>query len=424
MNSKIGKNLLKNMKKDVLIIGGGITGLSLCWELACLGIESILVEKAPYLGGHVSQFACKATQTCQRCGACVLEDYLSKLSNTGLFELHLNSTIGSFSQIGKKFSSVVSHKRSQIINERCDDCNLCSKVCPVEGALVRPSFDSKLYISNEKCLNSIGIHCEACAQICPQGAIEFGEKTKEIQIEASAVAICTGFTPFDATKKARFGYQRIPGVLTTLELDSLLRTGNFEPAAFADGLKSVAFIQCVGSRDPKLGANYCSRICCGVSIRLARLLKNRYPEIRLSIFYMDIQTFEREFDKTLDQAQNEITFIRAIPSEIRASENNRPEVIYNGDDDLKQITPFDLVILSVGIAPRDPDLPKSFPVLWQNRDGFIGADENDVTAGHPGVFVAGAAQGPKSIADCISQSILAASRIKEYLDRAKMGEKL
>ncbi|MGC8657515.1 MAG: hypothetical protein ACP5U1_00405, partial [Desulfomonilaceae bacterium] len=320
-------------------------------------------------------------------------------------------------------NSVILHKQSRIINERCDNCNLCTKVCPVEGALVRSSFDSRLYISNEKCLNSIGVRCEACAQICPQEAVAVAQNAAEIEIDTMAVAVCTGFNPFDATKKPRFGYGRIPGVLTTLELDSLLRSGNFEPAGFANGFKSVAFIQCVGSRDPKLGSNYCSRICCGVSIRLARLLKYKYPEVRPTCFYMDIQTFEREFDKTLNQAENEITFIRAIPSEIRLGDDNRPEIIYNGDDDIKQITPFDLVVLSIGIAPKDPDLPKGFPALWQNREGFVGVEGNDVTAGHPGIFVAGAAQGPKSITDCISQSILAASRIKEYLEHTRMGEK-
>lgn len=410
------------MKKEVIIVGGGIAGLSLSWELSCLGIQSVLVEKAPFLGGHVSQLACKATQTCQKCGACLLEDYLSKVSGARCSDILVNSTIDSFNEVDRKFNALVLQREPQVINEKCDDCGLCSKVCPVEGALFRPSFDFKLYISNNKCLKSLGIQCEACAQICPQGAIELGEKTKEMTIEASAVAVCTGFTPFDVSRKPRLGYQRVPGVLTTLELDSLLRTGNFEFPPLADGLKSIAFVQCVGSRDPKSGANYCSRICCGVSIRLAGLLRYKYPQAKSTIFYMDIQTFEREFDKTLDQLQNEMTFIRAMPAEIRLGEDGRPEVIYHGNDDTKQMTAFDLVILSIGMGPRDPDLPRSFPTLWNNRDGFIGSDDIDVSGGHPGIFVAGASQGPKSITDCVSHSILAASQIKKYLDRAKMGE--
>ncbi|MDR3603154.1 MAG: 4Fe-4S binding protein, partial [Syntrophaceae bacterium] len=177
------------MKKDVLIVGGGITGLSLSWELSCLGIQSILVVKAPFLGGHVSQFACKATETCQKCGACLLEDCLSKLAGAECSDILVNSTIDSFSEAGRKFNALILQRQSQVINEKCDDCGLCSKVCPVEGALFRASLDSRLYISNDKCLKSLGIQCEACAQICPQGAIELGEKTKEINIEASAVAV-------------------------------------------------------------------------------------------------------------------------------------------------------------------------------------------------------------------------------------------
>lgn len=410
------------MKKDVLIVGGGITGLSLAWELSCLGIQSILIEKAPFIGGHVSQFACKATQTCQRCGACLLEDYLSKLPRTNNIQMLVGSRIDSFSQAGREFNALIMQRRSGVINEKCDDCGLCEKVCPAEGALFKSPLDSSLHISNEKCLKSKGISCEACAQICPQGAIELEEKNRELEIQSSAIALCTGFTPFDASQKPRLGYQRVPGVLTSLELDSLLRAENFQLPQSSDGLKSIAFIQCVGSRDPKSGANYCSQICCGVSIRLARLIKSRHTETRITIFYMDIQTFEREFDKTLDQTKKDMMFVRSMPSEIRSGEDGRPEIIYHGNDDTKQIVPFDLVILSIGISPRDPDLPGSFPALWKNRDGFIGSEGNDVAAGHPGIFVAGAAKGPKSITGCISQSILAASQIKKYLDRIKRGE--
>lgn len=410
------------MKKDVLIVGGGITGLSLAWELSCLGIESILIEKAPFIGGHVSQFACKATQTCQKCGACLLEDYLSKLPRTNNIQILVGSRIDSFSQDGREFNTLVMQRRSGVIDDKCDNCGLCEKVCPAKGALFKSPLDSRLHISNEKCLIFMGIACQACAQICPQGAIELEEKDRELEIQSSAIALCTGFTPFDASEKPRLGYQRVLGVLTSLELDSLLRQENFQLPQFSGGLKSIAFIQCVGSRDPKSGANYCSQICCGVSIRLARLMKSLRPEIQITIFYMDIQTFEREFDKTLDQTKNDMTFVRSMPSEIRSGPDGRPEIVYHGNDDTKQIIPFDLVILSIGISPKDPDLPGSFPVLRKDRDGFIGSEGNDVVAGHPGIFVAGAAKGPKSISGCISQSILAASQIKKFLDRINRGE--
>ncbi len=409
------------MKKEVLIVGGGITGLSLAWELSCLGIDSILVEKAPFLGGHVSQFTCKATDTCQKCGACLLEDYLSKLSRISNFPLLINSRIDSFDEVHGKFKTLVFQGQSKVINEKCDDCGLCQKVCPVDGALFHAAFDSKLYLSNEKCINALGVHCEACAQICPQGAIDLQE-SRDIEIETSSIAVCSGFTPFDASQKPRLGFQRTPGVFTTLEIDSLLRSNNFQPVLNQEELKSIAFVQCVGSRDPKSGANYCSQICCGVSVRLARLLKSRYPDLEITIFYMDIQTFERHFDETMRQAAKDMTFIRSMPSEIRTGENGKPEIVYQGNDDVKQSIPYDMIVLSIGIRPGRPDLPRNFPAMWKNREGFIGSDDQDVAAGHPGIFVAGTAQGPKSITNCVSQAIFAASRIKRYLDRTKKGE--
>lgn len=161
------------MKKETLFIGGSITGPSLAWELSCLRISSTIVEKAPLLGGHVSNFACKATQTCQKCGACQLEDYLGKIFKADNVDVFTSASIDFFTQAGRDFRVRIVQQKYNIVIEKCDSYGLCQKVCPADGALIELPFDSRLYISRNKCLNSKGIQCEACAQICPQGAVEF-----------------------------------------------------------------------------------------------------------------------------------------------------------------------------------------------------------------------------------------------------------
>lgn len=349
------------MKTDVAIIGGGIAGLWCAYELSRLGFRSVIVEQDTHLGGHVAFYCCKATDKCQRCGACLLEDVLD--------------TIQSSDKISYRLKTSISHV------ERSNG-----------------SFRLRL----------LGL----------EGAGD------EISVDASSIILATGFKPFDAGEKPRFGYGRVKGVITGFELDQMLRADNFDFNEGEKPLRSVAFIQCVGSRDPRIGRNYCSRVCCGYALRLARLLRNRFPEIEPSMFYMDIQTFDRDFEHRLEIARKEVRLIRAIPAEIRSGSDGRPELIYHGPNDEKLYESFDMVVLSIGISPN-PAVAGLAQLLEVplNEDAFLGVNGDKVTTGSSGVFVAGAAQGPKSIEESVSHAILTAANVASYLNRSGQGDK-
>ncbi len=413
------------MKTDVAIIGAGVAGLWCANELARMGLDSIVVEKAPYAGGHVAQYCCKATNQCQRCGACLLEDVLESVESSNKIITYVRTTTTEIARKDGHFSLVLTQRPLRIFPEKCNECEKCLEACPKQGALSRSPITNQLYINEDACLFFKDASCQACADACPVKAIHLQAATEEVQVKASAVVLASGFKAFDPTEQPRFGYGRVPGVITGLELDSILRNDNFDAGSGEKKIQSVAFIQCVGSRDPKIGHNYCSRVCCGYALRLARLLRRRFPDIQPSMFYMDIQSFDRDFEKRLDAARKEVRLIRAIPSEIRLAADGCPELVYRGPDEGKMFESFDLVVLSIGIAP-DPALGPLAELLGvgPNGDAFFGPDGDGASVGSTGVFVAGAVQGPKSIEETVSHAIRTAGEVASYLNKTNKGEGL
>ncbi|MEJ2716373.1 MAG: FAD-dependent oxidoreductase [Deltaproteobacteria bacterium] len=411
------------MKTDAVIIGGGVAGLSCSRELSRLGIASTIVEKAPFPGGHVSHYCCKATDRCQRCGACLLEDVLDYVGSSERITCMLGATISHAERRDGLLSLTVTEQPARIYSDRCNLCGECLDVCPVSGALARSPVDNRIYVNTEACLYVKDRSCRRCEEVCREGAVRLDEAPSEQRIDTASVVVAAGFRPFDASEKPRFGYGLIPGVITSLELDQLLRTDNFTPVGRDRQIRSVAFIQCVGSRDAKIGRNYCSRVCCGYALRLARLLRNRFPGIEPSMFYMDIQTFDRDFERRLEEARREVRLIRSIPAEVRSSDDGRPQLIYQGMDEERMIESFDLVVLSVGISP-DPTLHALDELLHigVNRDGFLGGDEEEVRTDSSGVFIAGAVQGPKSIEQTVFHAIRTAGHVAAYVRRAEERE--
>ncbi|MBM3302319.1 MAG: CoB--CoM heterodisulfide reductase iron-sulfur subunit A family protein, partial [Deltaproteobacteria bacterium] len=325
-------------------------------------------------------------------------------------------------RVNGHFEVAAFQRPARIYPDRCTHCDKCIEVCPGEGALDRSPLDGALCVREDACLFFKDGSCRSCVEACPEGAINLDARGEEIRLDASALVLACGFKPFDPADKPRFGYGRVPGVISGLDLDAMLRSDSFYQGEGEKRIRSVAFIQCVGSRDPKLGLNYCSRVCCGYALRLARLLKHRFEGIEPVMFYMDIQSFDRDFERRLDAARREVRLVRAIPSEVRAGADGRPELIYYGPNETRVSESYDLVVLSIGISP-DP-ANESLGVLLgagSNQDGFVGSEGEEVSSGAPGVFVAGAVQGPKSITETVTHAIRAAGQVAAYLKQSRQG---
>ena len=422
MNQGANDNPQDRPSKKVLIIGGGIAGLTSAWELAQLNFHIELVEKSPFLGGHAIQFCCKATEECQKCGACSVEKRLLEVTQDPRIKVHLQSELSGVNRNGA-FSYVLSRSPLYIDPGKCNNCGICFDKCPAPGAIVRgySKNDVPLYaIKKKHCLYFEDGSCTLCQDLCPEKAIDLDKGSGEVSGDADAIIVATGFQAFDPVGRPGYGYGINRNLITALDLERMLRE-KAEVVRPSDHKVpgKVAFIQCVGSRDHKQGRGFCSQVCCGYAMRMAEALSHRYPQIKVTIFYMDIQNCGKDFSKFYERSKNHVRFVRYMPGDIFQGEGDCLAVWCGDEENGKAVREtFDLVVLSVGIMPglSNPGLARLLK-LDLDRHGFLTpADSIDSTTTiRQGVFLAGTAQGPKDIADSIAQAGQAAQRVARYL---------
>ncbi len=237
--------------------------------------------------------------------------------------------------------------------------------------------------------------------------IRHGEETSEIPV--GTVVVATGFETFDPKRKPELGYGSYPQVITTLEFERLARQ-----QAIPQEAKSIVFIQCVGSRDQSVGNAYCSRVCCMVTAKQARQVRERLPDAQITVFYMDVRAFGKGFEEFYDAGREAgIIYRRGNPSEII---RRGDKVVVRAEDTLlgePVELQADLVVLAVGMKPRaDADAIAGLLKLSRSGDGFFMEAHpklRPVDTAIAGVFLAGCCQGPKDISDTIAQARAAAS---------------
>jgi heterodisulfide reductase subunit A len=239
--------------------------------------------------------------------------------------------------------------------------------------------------------------------------------------KADAIVVASGFQAFNPVGRPRYGYGINRNVITALELEQMLREKG-EVVRPSDNTipNSVAFIQCVGSRDHQLQHAFCSQVCCGYAMRMAEAMYHRHPETKISIFYMDIQNCGKNFTEFYERCKDHIRFVRFMPGDIFQGEQDRPILYYGDEQDGRSVKEaFDLVVLSVGImpAPGNAALAEMLNLDLDKQGFFALVDPLDRTSTkQQGIFLAGTAQGPKDIADSMIQAGQAAQRAAEYLE--------
>jgi heterodisulfide reductase subunit A len=231
------------------------------------------------------------------------------------------------------------------------------------------------------------------------------------------VILACGFKPFDPENKP-YGYKRFANVVTNLDLERMLRQESItlRPSDGAAPAR-MAFIQCVGSRDAKLGHLWCSKVCCASALRMARLIKKRRPETEVTFFYIDVQTFGQEFQRFYDDVREEVHMIRATPGDVYRTPDDRLTVVYyDFNSGQSREEPFDMLVLSIGITPaadaRDLAAKLNLPT---GSSGFLPVAANGGNPETPGVFAAGTVCGPMSIAESVAAGDRAAQAAAAYL---------
>jgi len=430
--------------KQVLIIGGGIAGLTAGHELAGLGVHVVIAEKGPFIGGHAANLACKATDRCLKCNDCLVEERLKETREENRFDIRLGTEIEGVEKNGAGFRVSLRSGPRFMDPGKCNDCGLCFEKCPeaVHGA-IRPAVSHHMHPSyaidplncsflkaendarsspvwkNPSSAKGEGLCRDGkkgiCEATCPEGAISLDENEVYRDLEVDGIVLATGYRPFDPGESRRFNFDRFGNMVTGMELERMLRKegGIVRPS---DGVspEKLAFIQCVGSRDSHMNHDYCSRVCCGYALRMALKVVHEHPGMRISLFYMDIQNFGKDFDRFYQEAEKKIVLVRGLPGDIYASDTDHISISYYDEERQRTVSEtFGMVALSVGMMPSaSHPFFRDLLGLSLDRDGFLYIPDE---TGNQGIVIAGSAEGPMDVAESISHAKRAALETAQFL---------
>lgn len=415
---------------STLIIGGGIAGIKASLVIADAGYKVYLVEKDLTIGGKMALF--DKTFPTLDCSICILGPLMSEVKDHPNIKLLTYSTIESIDGYVGNFNVRVKKQPRFVDEETCVGCfNLCRDVCPID---VEDTFFPRKAIDVAypqaiplipNILEEYCIGCKACSQACDRDAIDFEQKSEIIEFEVGTIITATGFKTFDPSLLGEFNYQKYLDVVTTMQVERLLNNdgpthGKIVRPSNGEIPTRVSFILCVGSRNRAIHHDYCSQVCCNVSIKQAVLIKKEYPETEINIYYNDIRAVGKKCEEFYNRAQ-EVFGIRFIKSNISAilkdDLSETGELLIRGEDvigDRIFESKADLVVLAVGIEPAEnTDELSQLLNISQGPYGFllekhlkIKPSETSVS----GVFLAGAIQGPKDIPTSIAHAESAAAK--------------
>ena len=431
---------------NVLIVGGGITGIEAALQIADSGKKVYLVEKEPTIGGYMARF--DKTFPTLDCAACILTPKMVNVAQHPNIELLSYSDVTGFSGYVGNFTARIRRRPRYVEEEKCNGCGLCTEKCPISvpsefecglgkrKAIYRPfpqAVPNIPVIDREHCLFFTKGICKVCVKFCPRGAINFDQKEEFVDLEVGAAILATGFDLFDASKVKQYGYGRLPNVITSLEFE------RFSHASGPTGGKillkngqtpaSIAILHCIGSRDTNFN-EYCSRVCCMYSMKMAHLAHEK-TEGKVYEFYIDIRAFGKGYEEFYKRLLNEDTvFIRGKAAEVTdvaQTPAEKGKLIVVAEDTLLGIvrrTPVDMVVLSVGLEPRKDaaDLARIFSIS-RSKDGFFLERHPKlapVSTASDGIFIAGSCQSPKDIPDSVAQGAAAAANALSLIDRKEV----
>ena len=419
------ENRRVSTQKRALVLGGGVAGMQAALDLADMGIPVILVEKSPFLGGKLRDWS-RIHPSMERAESLILPMGTRVLSHP-LISVFTDSEVTDFSGYIGNFRATVT-RRPRGVLPACDLCGKCMEACPVSGEDGRRAIGIPSPGVNPAMMAidfSLCTRCGDCAEACPRDAIRLDEAETDQVFEVGAVVAAVGFDLFPAESRPQYGYGEVPAVLTSVEMEALLKTparkGPLTHPGTGRPVRRVAFIQCVGSRDPE-GNRYCSRICCMVALKQAKELLERDPSLEITVYYRDIRTIKKPDEDLYREVRDKgVRFIRGVTQSVTRDGDGAVVTFHSEVTDSVLADAADMVVLSLGsVPPADRDRVKSVLKLGTSDDGFF-------LEAHPklkpldtaidGVFLAGACQAPKNAAESITQGSGAAARVAGLLTK-------
>jgi heterodisulfide reductase subunit A len=409
---------------DVMVVGGGISGIQAALDLATSGFKVFLVERAPTIGGKMAQL--DKTFPTNDCSMCIESPKFIECDRHPNIEILTYTEVEGVEGEAGDFTISLNKKARYVSEDRCTGCTTCVEYCPVE---IPDPFNQDLsqnkavhiYFSqavplvpyiDEKCVFLEEQKCSICEGVCKNNAIDLHQKPEKLKIKVGAVVLSPGYEVFDPKVRGDYGYGKIANVVTSLDFERLLcATGPHEGEILRPSDKKhphkIAWIHCVGSRQVLDGANsYCSAVCCTYVQKQVILAKDHDVDTEATIFHNDIRSHGKDFERFYQRAENfpGVRFIRSYVSIGREIPDTKNVTIrYATDAEGVKEEEFDLVVLGVGLAPptKVDRLAEQFGIEL-NAHGFCKTNPvNPIETTRPGVFISGAFQGPMDIPESV-----------------------
>jgi heterodisulfide reductase subunit A len=432
--------------KSVLIIGGGISGITAALSLAKQNFKVYLVEKAPTIGGNMVKIGkvFSADTLSEECAMCSLGPLMGEVAVNNNIEILSLASLTDFKGNAGNFEVNVSIGPKLVDEEICTSCGECSMVCnlrvpdewnanlSMRKVAYKPfaqAVPSSYTIDVENC-----IKCGLCVEKCSVGAINLDNRSKLKQINIGAVIIATGYEELNPEDKEDFAYKKYPDVITQMELARILAvngptSGKLEVPSTGKKPVRIVMIQCVGSRDRKPGSYpHCSTICCMTALKHTNYIINRFKGIEIFICYTDMRTpgtYENYYFETQKKGEKTLKFIRGKVAEVREDEEGRlmarvEDTLGGGIMDIET----DMVVLSCALEPSknileiEKTLGISLTPEMFVKEKHPKMEPTQTTV--PGIYVCGTAKGAMDITYSINMSRSAASQAVELLNPGEM----
>ena len=434
--------------KRALVIGGGIAGIQTALDIADAGFPVDIVETKPTIGGKMAQL--DKTFPTLDCAACILTPKMVDVAQNEKVRIFSYSEVTDVSGFVGNFEVTIKRRARYVKEDICTGCGLCTEKCPQKKVPneFNLGMDNRraIYIPFAQAVPKVATidpnyctmlktgKCGVCSKVCSVGAIDYKAKDEFITEKYGAIVVATGFNPISMDKFDEFAYSQSKDVITSLELERLMNAagptgGTLLRPSDGEHPHTIVFVQCVGSRCAacaEKGKEYCSKICCMYTAKHAMLIRDKYPDTDVYVFYIDVRTPGKNFDEFYRRAVEDygVHYIKGMVGKV-SPEGGKLKVQASDLIDGKQLhIDADMVVLAAAIEPDKSARPLAtmLTASMDTNDFFTEAHPKlrPVESPTAGVFLSGACQGPKDIPETVSQAGAAASKVIGLLCKDKL----
>jgi quinone-modifying oxidoreductase subunit QmoA len=396
----------------ILVIGGGIAGMTAAIEAAEVGFPVYLVEKEPYLGGRAIRTNQYFPKLCPP--TCGMEINFKRIKGNPRITCYTMAEVKEISGSEGAYEVKVT-VRPRYVNDRCTCCGKCGEVCELEipnpfnygmdkvkGAYLPHdmAFPMQYLLAPEIIGTEDATRCE---KACEYDAIDLDMAPETVELKVKAIVVATGWEPYDAAKMDNLSFGRVTNVITNVMMERLAAKngptgGKIVRPSDGKEVKSIAFCQCAGSRDED-HLPFCSRVCCLASMKQANYVREQYPDAKAYLFYIDLRAFGRNEDfLTRIQSDENVQMIKGKIAKVKEDPETKDVVVEAEDTEAGAISrvQVDMLVLATGMVPST--------AIEKVADATVSYDEEGFMLDVPGIYGAGCVKRPADVATSVQDA--------------------